>query len=102
MVVMTYPEKVMFEALHKAGIEFSFQVPLYNGFILDFVINNTNIAIEVDGEFWHRDKKRDKRRDAMNAKSYIYRQSYKTLRFTATQVCQNIDWCIRQILYELS
>jgi len=85
----------MAEALDKVGIEYSFQVPTANGFIIDFVIDNTNLAIEVDGEKWHRNRKKyDKMRDKINQKETVYRKGYRTLRFTATEVCNNPSGCI--------
>lgn len=92
---MTKPEQVMRDALIQANIPASFQVPTANGFIIDFVVNDTNIAIEVDGEKWHRNRKKyDKMRDKINQKETVYRKGYQTLRFTATEVCNNPSGCI--------
>ena len=99
---MTIPERKMAEAMDKAGIEYSFQVPLVNGFILDFVIDGTNLAIEVDGEYWHNGRKRyDKMRDRINEREYIYRKGYRTLRFPASVVCDQPEFCIKEIQDEL-
>lgn len=95
---MTKPEQVMKDALFSAGISASFQVPTANGFVLDFVIDNTTIAIEVDGEKWHRNRKKyDKMRDRINQHEMYYRKGYKTLRFTATEVCDDTKRCIEKI-----
>lgn len=99
---MTFPERKMAEILDNANISYSYQVPLVNGFILDFVIDNTNICIEVDGEFWHRNRKKyDKMRDRINNKSYYNRNGYKTLRFPASIVCDWPDFCLSEIKNEL-
>ena len=88
----------MRDALIQADIPASFQVPTANGFILDFVIENTNLAIEVDGERWHRNRKKyDKMRDKINEKETVYRKGYRTLRFTATEVCDDSSACISEI-----
>lgn len=57
---MTYPEQVCFDWLTKNNIEFEPQFP-FNGWFIDFRIGST--LIEIDGEYWHRDKERDEYRN---------------------------------------
>ena len=63
-------EKTTREALTKIGINFiqEFQVGRYS---LDFYFPNHFIALEVDGDYWHKDKTKDKRRDKILIKHGI-------------------------------
>lgn len=57
---MTYPEKVTYDWLVKNNIEFKHQFKFeFNNKVryVDFYIPNQKIFIEIDGEFWHKDRK---------------------------------------------
>lgn len=58
----------MFETLkNKYNVE---QEVYFNGYWIDILLNN-KIAIEVDGEYWHKDRKEDdKKRDKIVSKKY--------------------------------
>lgn len=72
---MTYPEKLTAEYLSKHNIEakhnWYFKTDKFTRYI-DFYIEKYKLFIEVDGEYWHKDKEKDinKDKDAL-ANGYI-------------------------------
>lgn len=86
-------EQIMFDALTKEDIEFVEQFPIRGkyGYIADFLLPESNIIIECDGEQWH-EKLRDNKRDAILRKA-----GYKILRFTGTEIRTNIQTCLTKI-----
>jgi very-short-patch-repair endonuclease len=91
-------EEIMFNALTKENIDFVFQYPLRGkyGYIADFFISSYKLIIECDGEAWH-NKKRDNTRDAV-----LKKQGYKILRFTGTQIKNELQSCISKVMEEIS
>lgn len=61
-------------------------------FFIDFVIDEHNIAIEVDGEFWHQDKEKDAQRQGE-----IESKGFRVLRFTGDQVKNRLHECSEEI-----
>lgn len=62
---------------------------------LDFAIPDKRIAIELDGHEYHKTKYQrthDAKRDR-----WLYGQGWHVLRFTGTEIYQNLDWCIDEI-----
>lgn len=55
-------EKKLMEILDGLGVKYKFDQYL-EGYFPDFRIKGTNILLEADGEYWHRDKAKDQRRD---------------------------------------
>lgn len=62
---LTSLEKRAKQILDELGVNYIEQYPTRLGFIIDFAIPDKKIAIEVDGKYWHKDKKRDRFRDWM-------------------------------------
>ena len=65
---MSYPEKIAYDFLVENSIKFEhqFQVECY---FVDFYLNDFDLIIEIDGEYWH-DKEHDDIRDAVIMKKY--------------------------------
>lgn len=89
-------EKIMRLALEGEGISFEAQKPV-KYYVLDFAIETDNIKldIEVDGTHWHQKPeriKRDKNRD-----KDLQKAGWVVLRFSDTEIKNNIDKCINEI-----
>ena len=50
---MTIPEKIIRDYLEEIDVEYTQEVRLAGRFITDFYIENSNLAIEVFGDYWH-------------------------------------------------
>jgi very-short-patch-repair endonuclease len=87
----TYIEKKMRLALESARISFENQFKI-DKFWVDFAIPSYQIAIEVDGEYWHKDKEKDAKRDAV-----INSYGWLVLRFAGKRVVNEIDDCLAEI-----
>lgn len=63
---MTYPEQVTLDWLNEHSIKnehnYHFITEKFNRYI-DFYLPDLNMFIEVDGEFWHKDKQKDVDKD---------------------------------------
>ena len=88
-------EQIMFDALQKEGIEVATQFPIRckYGYVLDYAIPGLKICIECDGKHWHlKGNKHDKKRDG-----YLKSKGWTVLRFTDTEIKENIEQCINKI-----
>jgi len=83
----------------RLGIDFVVQYPLKFSFILDFAFPDFKLAIEVDGVYWHSQKKNRKRDKVKD--SILAREGWKVLRIPEQQVMQNPSGCVDYILDEL-
>jgi very-short-patch-repair endonuclease len=66
----TYPERVAAKCLEDLGVGYTYNKKI-DKYYPDFLLDNTNIIIEIDGEQWHdadKDAIRDKR---LNDLGYI-------------------------------
>jgi very-short-patch-repair endonuclease len=72
-------------ALEGMGMKFTQEHPL-GKFYLDFFLPELNVDLEADGDFWHRDKDRDSRRDQKVAEHGI-----RTVRVKASEVFRSSD-----------
>jgi very-short-patch-repair endonuclease len=91
-------EEIMFNALTKENIDFSFQYPIRGkySYVVDFFIE-PNIVIECDGEAWHKLKNdHDRKRDAV-----MHKKGLKILRFTGKQIKEDLQSCITKIMEEI-
>ena len=95
-------EKILAKALDKENIAYECQYPIYNRigdlqpkYTLDFCIKADKkiIAVECDGEAYHKDIKKDTERTA-----YLYSKGITILlRFTTTDIKYNVNYCINEI-----
>ncbi len=88
----TYIEKVFGEALEKNNInaEYNYHVGKY---WIDYGIPDKKIGFECDGEFWHKDKEKDRKRDSILLNDY----GWKIYRFTGKEINSNMDNCISNV-----
>lgn len=77
----TTPEIMVKQILGKLGVRFiqEFKLGRYS---IDFAIPDKKIAIEVDGEYWHRNKERDMRKNEY----IISQQGWSLIRLSESEV----------------
>lgn len=95
---LTPIEVIMKKALESHQIEFEMQKPI-GKYKVDFLVKNNGqeYIVECDGKEFH-DKKKDEKRDAEIEKLF----HLKTLRFTGSSICGDIEKCIKDIKKALS
>jgi very-short-patch-repair endonuclease len=81
----TYIEQRMANLLDELSVEYIFQYPIlrYNA---DFAIPDLKIVIECDGEYWHKDKEADLKRQKR-----IENEGWTVLRFTGSEINKKIE-----------
>lgn len=92
---LTNLERIMKQALDNEGLQYIQEYPLRSGFVIDFALKDSMIAIECDGEKWHgtnKAKRRDRFRDYL-----LKRAGWTTIRFTGHEIEKNITACIEKI-----
>ena len=82
---MTDIERTMASILDSLGVNYVFQYPILR-YDVDFAIPNLKIAIECDGEYWHRDKEADQRRQEK-----IEAEGWTVLRYTDSIIYKAAD-----------
>jgi very-short-patch-repair endonuclease len=98
-VNMTHYEKLLWEKLklkQVCGVRFRRQHPI-DFFITDFYCHEARLAVEIDGEIHDQQKEYDEGRSAEMEKYNI-----KVIRFTNSQVQNNIENVIRTIENEVA
>ena len=88
---MSNLEKIMKNALQKEEINIEQQYNINNKWV-DFAIVNKKIAIECDGEYWHKDKIKEKKRDKQ-----LEDEGWSILHFTGDEIKNDINKCISEI-----
>lgn len=69
-------------------------------YLIDIALENQKIAIECDGDYWHSlpgRKESDKRKD-----KYLKSKGWKVIRFSETNINNNLSWCLSILLHELN
>lgn len=92
-------ESLMREALEKEGIDFAQEFPFRckYGYRLDFAIPDLKIAIECDGEHWHKkNNHKDRKRDW-----FMIKRGWKILRFRGNKIKNDIHSCIASVKKEV-
>jgi very-short-patch-repair endonuclease len=89
-------ERAMMRALDAARIPYDFQFPVGGKFLCDFAIPGTKIIVECDGTYWH-SKPRQQKQDA-SKNAYLRTCGYTVLRFSDTEMKQDIHQCISTII----
>ncbi|TAJ71530.1 MAG: endonuclease domain-containing protein [Phenylobacterium sp.] len=97
---LSEPEVILWsrlKLLRARGFHFRRQAP-FRGYFLDFVCNTRRIVIEVDGAQHGVDTQaeHDAVRDAV-----LQKHGFRTLRFWASDVRQDADWVMDQIIATL-
>jgi len=90
---ITKIEKSIREELERRNISFVFQYPL-NGFFLDFAIikDDLKIDVECDGEYFHRNKKKDNIRDYK-----IKNMGWEIIRLKEKDIINSTEICVDKI-----
>lgn len=84
---MTSIEKPIADALRSLGIPFTHNSRI-GRYFADFVIYE-NSVIECDGNYWHKDKAKDQRKD-----EYLYSQGFFVFRFSEDRILANAKACV--------
>jgi len=61
----------------------------------DFIINS-NVIIECDGEYWHRDKHKEKKRD-----DYLMKKGYQVFHLSGKEITKNASKAINSVINQL-
>ena len=86
----SYPQELLTRKLEEAGFVTKCEFYL-DGFWIDILVNDV-LAIEVDGEYWHKNRK-----DVDDAKTEVVSRVYEVKRYSATAVMKKIDDIIDEI-----
>lgn len=92
----TYPEKRFSDRIEQLGFIYDTDFT-HNKKVLeyypDFIFEDKNLIVEIDGEWFHRNKKKDKIRQRK-----LEKLGYKVIRFSASDINKNLDICIDKFL----
>ena len=82
----------------KLGIDFAFQFPLKNSYILDFAFVSQKVAVEVDGpcHLQLKQRRRDKIKNLI-----LKKQDWNLLRFNTEQIESDVAGCVSKVLESL-
>lgn len=83
------------ELLDSLNVAYTEQKPM-GKFICDFVVKDSLLAIECDGDYWHslpQVVERDKRKD-----SWLANHKYTILRLPEHKIRNDIEWCKQKII----
>jgi DNA mismatch endonuclease (patch repair protein) len=108
--IATKLEQIMEDALKKYNMHYIPQYKYTIGF-MDFFIPDSNIAVFVDGYYWHADPRIFQAEDMLffgktaqwvwqkdlRQVNYLKSQGYTVLRFWEKEVYKNVDGCIKII-----
>lgn len=86
--------------LNDLGVKFSEQVPMFDKFIVDVLLDEKPIVIQWDGEYWHNQKK-NKQRD-ISQDAYLKKCGYLVLRYTDKQIKNDLEFVIKDIKGKLN
>lgn len=88
------------EILKDLGVKFSEQVPMFDKFVVDVLLDEKPIVIQWDGEYWHNQKK-NKQRD-ISQDAYLKKCGYQVLRYTDKQIKNDLQFVIKDIKEKLN
>lgn len=80
---ITYPEKLALLFFIQNNIQYIHQFSIGSYFV-DFLVED--LVIEVDGEFWHKDAEKEKKRD-----EFIKSQGYRILHIPSKSILENLN-----------
>ena len=96
---LTKIEKIMWEELRKKKLGYKFRrQTIMFGWIADFWCPSKMLIVEIDGEYHNKRKQKeaDRRRD-----NILNERGFKTIRFTDSQIINNLPNVIQSIKKEL-
>lgn len=82
-------EKIMDE-LDESGYDYEFQKEVDNYFA-DFFIENMDLVIEADGDFWHSGVNQEREGSLLN-------KGYNVIHFTGTEINNDVKGCLTEAL----
>lgn len=88
-------ENALMDELDKRGIVYTVQHRIANWFV-DIAIQQCRVAIEADGDYWHRSEKQ-KKKDA-NKDRWLISHKWRVFRFTETEIRVSAAKCVDQII----
>jgi len=91
----TTPESLLYAELERRRIPFMRQQPIDGLYVVDALIPGAKIAIECDGDYWHKlpeVQERDKRKD-----KYLKGRRYLILRFWESELKSDVAACVDRI-----
>jgi very-short-patch-repair endonuclease len=91
-------EKLLMDELGSRGILYIPQYKIAHWFV-DIALREHRIAIEADGDYWHRSEKQ-KQKDA-NKDHWLIAHKWKVYRFTETEIRASASACIDRIITNL-
>lgn len=80
---MSYPERLAYDYFQRSGVDFIHNAKI-GSYYVDFLIGK--IAIEIDGEYWHKDKTYDEKRDF-----FITSSGITIIRIKASDITKDTD-----------
>lgn len=84
------PEQIMLKVL-KGRYNFVFQPNLFN-FLPDFYFPDYKVILEIDGKRYHKNKAKDKQRDAI-----FFSKGIRTLRIPAKSVFRDVGKVLKRL-----
>jgi len=90
----SYIEKAFAAGLAAAGIRAQAQYGI-GPYVVDFAIQELQIVIECDGDYWHSQPeciKRDRRKD-----TYLAARGWRVLRFSETAINTDMEQCLMRV-----
>lgn len=85
-------EEKMMSELDESGYDYEFQKEIGN-YITDFFLEDMNLVIEADGEFWH-DGVDQERED------FLLDKGYNVIHFTGMEINDNAEGCLTEALIQ--
>lgn len=100
-------EKIFKELLEDLGVEYQYKYRIYNKSKkpfwfreFDFLIENTNILVEIDGDYWHgndklfenlTDNQKETRKNDTIKEKFAIDKGYQVLRFWGSELKENYN-----------
>lgn len=78
------------EILDTIGVRYENQVPMFNKFTVDVLVESSKLVIQWDGVYWHTMEHRKRLDDSQDA--YLNKCGYRVLRITDTQIKEDLDF----------
>ena len=95
-------EKIRIEMQNRGmrlGVDFVIQYPLKHSFTLDIAFPDHNLAVELDGDYWHSLKK-NRKRDHMKD-NILEKEGWTLIRISEHSINQNVSGCVDFILNKI-
>ena len=93
----TLPETLLYKELERQRIPFMKQQPIDGLYVVDALVPGAKIAIECDGDYWHRpEDKSIAQRDQKKTK-YLESRGYKVFRFWESEIKAGAQQCVDKV-----